>query len=83
MKITRTSPFTGQERTIDLPVTQAQLDAWKAGKLAQDAFPELNADQREFIMTGIVSWEWDHALRLAEVSCEENNCKCSDDVGHS
>ncbi len=58
MKITRTSQATGKINTMDLPVTDKQLAAWHSGTFAQDAFPDLNADEREFIMTGITPEEW-------------------------
>lgn len=59
MLITRISPFSGNTITLDIPVTQAQLDAWASGSLIQDAMPNLSADEREFIMTGITAQEWD------------------------
>lgn len=59
MLITRNSPFTGTTITINIDVTQAQLDAWKSGTLIQDAMPNLSADEREFIMTGITAEEWE------------------------
>ena len=59
MKITRTSMFSGVERTLDLPITEAQLSDWKAGTLIQNAMPELTADEREFVMTGVTTEEWD------------------------
>lgn len=35
-------------------------NAWKIkGELIQNAFPTLNASEREFIMTGISDEEWD------------------------
>jgi len=37
----------------------AEYNAWEAGTLIQDAMPQLSADQREFIMTGCTSEEWD------------------------
>ena len=58
MKITRTSMFTGIERTLDLDFTAEQLAEWKNGKLIQNAMPNLSADDREFIMTGVTSEEW-------------------------
>ncbi len=58
MLITRESQYSGKVRTIDLPITQEQLDRWIAGELAQNIFPELPDDQREFIMTGITDEEW-------------------------
>ena len=59
MLITRISPFSGNTISLDIPVTQAQLDAWASGTLIQDAMPNLSADEREFIMTGITAQEWD------------------------
>jgi len=59
MNITRTSMFSGVERTLDLPITEEQVTAWKSGTLCQNAFPQLSADEREFIMTGVTAEEWD------------------------
>ena len=59
MKIERTSAMSGVTRTLDLPVTQEQLDAWKGGELIQRAMPHLTADEREFLMTGITAHEWE------------------------
>jgi len=59
MLITRISPFSGNTISLEIPVTQAQLDAWESGTLIQDAMPNLSADEREFIMTGITAQEWD------------------------
>lgn len=33
-----------------------------SGQLVQDAFSRLNADQREFLMTGMTPEEWDEYL---------------------
>ena len=62
MKVTRTSSFTGITHTLDLPITSEDLRAWNNGMLIQDACPDLTEDQREFIMTGITSEEWDAAF---------------------
>jgi hypothetical protein len=59
MEITRTSIATNVTRTIDLPITVQQVDAYVNGALIQDAFPNLDADQREFFKTGITAEEWD------------------------
>lgn len=58
MEITRTSTVSGITRTLDLPVTQEQIDKWTEGALAQNVFPNLTPDQREFLMTGITAEEW-------------------------
>ena len=62
MKITRTSRLTGNTSVMELPITQAQLDAWVDGELIQNAMPQLDADQREFVMTGITPDEWQAAF---------------------
>jgi hypothetical protein len=62
MKIVRKSLITGKIRSRDLPVTEAQLTAWRKGTLIQDAMPQLSADEREFIKTGITADEWDEAF---------------------
>jgi len=53
MQITRRNPFTGEHITWNIAVTSEQLHNWKQGMLIQDAMPDLTADEREFIMTGI------------------------------
>ena len=58
MKITRTSPLTRRERTHEINVTQAQLDAWHRGTLIQNAMPNLTPAEREFIKTGITAEDW-------------------------
>lgn len=63
MQITRTSPFSGKTVTKEIPVTQQQLDNWRNGMLIQNAMPNISPDDREFIMTGITSEEWDNAFK--------------------
>ena len=58
MKITRTSIFSGVSRTLDIPVTEEQLREWNNGMLIQEVMPNLSADQREFLITGITAEEW-------------------------
>lgn len=59
MEITRKSPISGKTATLDLPITNEQLKAYEAGEYIQVAFANLDANQREFIMTGILQDEWD------------------------
>lgn len=65
MLVTRKSLLTGTVRTLDLDVTQAQLDDWFTGTVAQVAFAHLPKDQREFLITGITDEEW-QTLRTEE-----------------
>ena len=58
----RKCPFTGTVNAMELPMTQREyfhgVTAWTKGVLIQNAFPMLNADQREFIKTGITPETW-------------------------
>jgi hypothetical protein len=58
MQITRKSAITGITRTMEIPVTEEQLQVWEKGKHIQFAMPHLSADQREFIISGITQNEW-------------------------
>jgi len=62
MKVTRTSMISGKVHTLDLPITEQQMEAYQNGALPQDAFPDLLAPQREFIKTGITPEEWKHEV---------------------
>lgn len=58
MRITKTSMISGVTRTLDVPVTEQQIEAWRSGLFIQDAMPGLSEAQREFLMTGITHDEW-------------------------
>mgnify|MGYP003134677388 FL=1 len=58
MRIVKTSQLTGNTHTMSIDVTIAQLDAWANGASIQNAMPNINADEREFIKTGITPDEW-------------------------
>jgi hypothetical protein len=59
MIITRKSVFTGITRSIDLPVTEAQVEEYNRGAYIQNAFPNLTAGEREFIKSGVTDEEWE------------------------
>ena len=60
MLVERISVISGQVNTMALPITVDQLENYYLeGMLLQDAFPNLSADEREFIKTGITPKEWD------------------------
>jgi len=59
MLITRTNPYTGKPRSIDMNISQTQLNEYNNGKSAQHAFPNLSANEREFIISGITGEEFD------------------------
>jgi hypothetical protein len=71
MQITRTSIFSGNTNTMELNVTQEQLTAWESGVNIQVAMPQLDADEREFIKTGVTPTEWNELF--GEEEDEEDN----------
>ena len=62
MEIRRISIFTGQEHTMDLAVTEDQLNLISSGARIQNVLPHLTAEEREFLITGTTSEEWDKYL---------------------
>ena len=58
MKVTRTSFYSGITRTLDLDITEAQVQAYQDGAMIQVAFPNLSDADREFILTGVTGEEW-------------------------
>ena len=65
MKIVRTSKVSGITRTRDLDVTEAQLALFYERRTPlQDCFPNLSADDREFIKTGITAEEWENLFNV-------------------
>lgn len=59
MKITKQHPMTGATNTLELPISQEQLDQWKSGTPIQNAIPNLTPDQREFLISGFLPGEYD------------------------
>lgn len=57
MRIARMNLLTGKENVMDLPVTMEQINDWQSGTLIQFAMPELTAEQREFLITGMTPEE--------------------------
>lgn len=58
MLIKRKSFATGVVREIDIDVSAEQMADFEGGSLVENAFPQLSADDREFILTGITADEW-------------------------
>lgn len=66
MLVYKKNGFTGKVNSMDLPVTQKQLDIYEnTNTLVQDVFPDLTPDQREFLISGYLPGEF-------ETLCEEN-----------
>ena len=56
--VVRESMLSKKAHQMDLDITPEQYAAWVHGMSIQEAMPNLNADEREFIMTGITPEEW-------------------------
>lgn len=61
--IARRSPITGRVNQMTLNISENEYRFAQAqmarGVLLQDAFHMLDADEREFIKTGVTAAEWD------------------------
>jgi hypothetical protein len=68
MLVTRKSQWSGKLNQLELPVTAQQIEDWRNGRsgLIQQAFPQLTADQREFLMTGVTAQEWEEMFPEGE-----------------
>jgi len=58
MIVNKRSMVSGIVHSKELPVTEEQVKRWESGELIHNAFPDLSADDREFLLTGIVGDEW-------------------------
>lgn len=60
IQVTRQSVLTRQMNTMELPILQEHLDIYDTvgDILVQDAFPNLDKEQREFLISGITPDEW-------------------------
>ena len=58
MDIKRRSPWSKKTSTMRLDVTEEEYNAWRNGKLIQEAMPRLNSNEREFLMTGLTNTDW-------------------------
>lgn len=62
MQVTNISQLTGKEHTMELDITEEQMERFynrrENGEYVQTIFPNLSAPEREFILTGITPTEW-------------------------
>ncbi len=62
MEITKISQLSGKESTMNLDITPEQLyrveNRFQTKELIQNIVPNLSMEDREFLMTGITSTEW-------------------------
>lgn len=81
VKISKKSIISGNVHEMDIPLTEEQLNEGYAkmenGFLIQDAFPMLDDDAREFLLTGITPEEWESMYSEED---EDNFFGLDDDI---
>jgi len=60
LEVTRKSILSGKINTMALDISQEHLDTYEqvSGVLVQNVFPNLNKEEREFLISGITPDEW-------------------------
>ena len=64
VKVSVTCPFCGKESFLTLSAND--FEAWQNGELVQNAFPYLDANERELLVSGICSECWDKMFSSEE-----------------
>ena len=68
--LAQTSPITGNVNEMEIPMNirdySIAMQKWRSGALIQEAFPNLPAPMREFIMSGISPKEWDDMFGMGD-----------------
>jgi hypothetical protein len=63
MLVTNISQLSGKETTLELDITEEQLERFynrrENGEYVQTIFPNLTPAEREFLLTGISPIEWE------------------------
>jgi hypothetical protein len=59
-RVSRRVGFEARRNTMVIPVSMDRIAGWIAGGrgLIQDVFPDLSADDREFLMSGMTPEDW-------------------------
>lgn len=66
MMITRTSPVTGEVRTLEIMCSEADYKAWENGALIQNVMGYLSPADREYIISGATQSDWDMLFKDTE-----------------
>jgi hypothetical protein len=63
MIIEKIDPFTGKRNALEIDLTEEQFKRIEAGvETIQTIVPHLNADEREFLISGITAESWDRTF---------------------
>ena len=77
---TGTCKVTGELYSVTAPM--ALWDRWVGeGELIQNVFPDMSADDREFLMTGTTPAEWDKLTGEENLPDEDEGSKYADLAG--
>jgi hypothetical protein len=76
MLVTNRSTLSGNTNTREIAITEAQYNNWISGMLIQNAMPNLSADDREFLISGITPEEWDK--HFGEEEYDPNDIVCDE-----
>jgi len=66
MRVHKRCILTDKINSMELDITLKSYLEHQKGKLAQDAFPHLNADEREFLISGITPEVWEETFGRPE-----------------
>lgn len=72
MMITRTSPVTGEVRTLEIMCSEADYKAWENGALIQNVMGYLSPADREYIISGATQEDWDMLFKDMELDNAED-----------
>jgi len=78
-EVHRESPVSGEWNIMILGIPAMRVEKYYLGLedgLIQDIFPELSASEREFILTGMTSEDWDETFADEYAGKEEDESKC-------
>lgn len=81
MLLTKKSNLTGKVTSQEINVSEDKIMQWESMQgmrnrpLIQELFPELNAQEREFIMNGISAAEWDKYMGEDEDDEKDPNAR--------
>ena len=63
MLVSKEHMVTGKINTLDLDVTHDQLIRWRSGEHIQKVMPHLSAEEREFLISGLLPGEYDKLFK--------------------
>lgn len=57
------NPMTGEEKIVNLDITEKEYQAWQDGELIQNAAPRLSPAERELLISGLSQESWDELFK--------------------